>query len=318
VVSQLAGSISSLNCISATNTGTLTSGTAASGVSSSVPYIGGNGGYYTGQTVNSTGVTGLTATLASGNFTNGSGSLVYTITGTPSGIGFANFVLNLGGQTCGLSRSVTTAQVSVYPPESIFCGAQTAVVPVTNPATGKTWMDRNLGASRPATSLTDSQSYGDLYQWGRRSDGHQCRNSSTTTFQSTSNSPEYGLFIIQGQNYDWRNPKNDGLWQGLNGINNPCPSGYRIPTSSEWRAEINSWIPKNQNAAINSILKLPTAGYRNGVTSNIQSTTTGSYWSSGVRGSLSLSEVMEFGSNFAVSDGIFYRFNGLSVRCIKD
>ena len=318
VVSQLAGIISALNCISAANTGTLTSGTAASGVSSSVPYTGGNGGYYTGQSVNSTGVTGLTATLASGNFTNGSGSLVYTITGTPSGNGTANFAINQGGQTCTFSRSVTTTQVSVYPPESIFCGAQTAVVPVTNPATGKTWMDRNLGATRPATSLTDSQSYGDLYQWGRRSDGHQCRNSSTTTFQSTSNSPAYGLFIIQGQNYDWRNPKNDGLWQGVNGINNPYPSGYRLPTTSEWRAEINSWIPKNQNAAINSILKLPTAGYRNGVTSNIQSTTIGSYWSSGVRGSLSLSEVMEFGSNFAVPDGIFYRFNGLSVRCIKD
>ena len=44
---------------------------------------------------------------------------------------------------------------------------------VTNPATGRTWMDRNLGASRVATGNTDAEAYGDLYQWGRAADGHQ-------------------------------------------------------------------------------------------------------------------------------------------------
>ena len=33
----------------------------------------------------------------------------------------------------------------------------TEVVDVTNPATGRTWMDRNLGASRAAMSSTDAQ-----------------------------------------------------------------------------------------------------------------------------------------------------------------
>jgi len=33
-------------------------------------------------------------------------------------------------------------------------------------------MDRNLGATQVATSSTDENSYGDLYQWGRRADGH--------------------------------------------------------------------------------------------------------------------------------------------------
>lgn len=33
----------------------------------------------------------------------------------------------------------------------------TEIVDVTNPATGQTWMDRNLGASRAATSPTDEQ-----------------------------------------------------------------------------------------------------------------------------------------------------------------
>ncbi len=100
------GVISSLTCASATNSGTLTSGAAATGVSSSVPYAGGNGGTHNGQTVNSTGVTGLTATLTAGNFANGAGSLTYTITGTPSATGTASFALNIGGKNCTLTRTV--------------------------------------------------------------------------------------------------------------------------------------------------------------------------------------------------------------------
>lgn len=38
---------------------------------------------------------------------------------------------------------------------------------------GQVWMDRNLGASRVAISSADSLAYGDLYQWGRGTDGHE-------------------------------------------------------------------------------------------------------------------------------------------------
>jgi hypothetical protein len=77
-------------------------------VNSVIPYTGGNGGAHNGQTVASTGITGLTATLAPGNFASGSGSLTYTITGTPSGTGTASFALNIGGQSCTLNRTVTS------------------------------------------------------------------------------------------------------------------------------------------------------------------------------------------------------------------
>jgi len=100
------GAISSLNCASASNIGTITQGFAASGVSSSISYTGGNGGTHNGQTVASTGVTGLSATVTSGIFANGSGSLTYTITGTPTNSGTANFLLNIGGKTCNLTRTV--------------------------------------------------------------------------------------------------------------------------------------------------------------------------------------------------------------------
>lgn len=45
-------------------------------------------------------------------------------------------------------------------------------------------MDRNLGVSRIATSSTDSEAYGDLYQWGRLSDGHEKRTSPTLQYSA--------------------------------------------------------------------------------------------------------------------------------------
>lgn len=53
------GSIAALNCAGATNNGVLALNQASSGVSSVIPYTGGNGGAYSGQTVTSTGVLGL-------------------------------------------------------------------------------------------------------------------------------------------------------------------------------------------------------------------------------------------------------------------
>lgn len=105
------GSINNLDCGSATNNGTLTSGIAASGVSSVVPYSGGNGGTHSGHTVNSTGVTGLTATLESGTFANGAGSLTYSITGTPNASGTASFALNVGGQECSIALPVESISI---------------------------------------------------------------------------------------------------------------------------------------------------------------------------------------------------------------
>ncbi len=100
------GSITALSCSTATNNGTLTQGVTAASVSSSIPYTGGNGGTHIGQTVTSTGVIGLTATLNAGTFASGEGSLTYTITGTPTTIGTASFALNIGGQTCTLNTIV--------------------------------------------------------------------------------------------------------------------------------------------------------------------------------------------------------------------
>ncbi|WBX97667.1 hypothetical protein [Chryseobacterium gambrini] len=69
-----------------------------------VRYTGGNGGIYAAQSIASTGVTGLTATLASGSFEAGSGVLNYNVTGTPSASSpaTAHFAINIGGKSCGV------------------------------------------------------------------------------------------------------------------------------------------------------------------------------------------------------------------------
>ena len=107
-ISFVAATLGALNCGSTSVAGTLTYGIAASSVSSSVPYTVGNGGSYQAQTIASTGVTGLTATLAAGTFATGAGNLTYTITGTPASSGTASFALNIGGQTCTLTLTVNS------------------------------------------------------------------------------------------------------------------------------------------------------------------------------------------------------------------
>lgn len=108
------GTVGVLNCSSVT----LTPNTYASGVPytgiMSIPYTGGNGGVYQTQTIGP--VNGLTATLNSGNFANGAGTLNYTISGTPtvSSPSTTIFTINIGGQTCsttiGAGNSIPVGQ----------------------------------------------------------------------------------------------------------------------------------------------------------------------------------------------------------------
>jgi hypothetical protein len=200
------------------------------------------------------------------------------------------------------------------------------VIDVTNPVTGKTWMDRNLGASQVATSLTDANAYGDLYQWGRLSDGHQCRNSTTTTTRSSGNQPGHGQFIINGNfTQDWLYNPNTSLWQGLNGINNPCPSGYRIPTSAELNSERLTW--GSPIAPFASPLKWSYGGSRNG-TDPVYGLngplngvgTVGEYWSSTISTAPDdeFSNTLGFQGPFSGAFLATERVIGCSVRCIKN
>lgn len=104
--------VSALTCSSATYSATPVAGTAFTGTAT-VPYTGGNGvALSAGSAISSTGVTGLTATLAAGTLASGAGSVTYAITGTPSAAGTASFAISLGGQSCTLSLTVNAAGTS--------------------------------------------------------------------------------------------------------------------------------------------------------------------------------------------------------------
>lgn len=192
----------------------------------------------------------------------------------------------------------------------------TLIVDVTNPTTGRIWMDRNLGASRVATSSTDTASYGDLYQWGRGADGHQIRTSTPTGDLSDTDVPGNANFILAPSSpFDWRSPQNDNLWQGVNGVNNPCPAGYRIPTETEFDAELASWSNQDVVGAFASHLRLPVTGIRYGHDGSFFYVgSSGWYWSSTVDGTIS--RYLSIGGAASVTSDS--RARGFSVRCIKD
>jgi uncharacterized protein (TIGR02145 family) len=233
----------------------------------------------------------------------------YTVTVTVAADG--NFT-----SATSVATAFTIAIVTpTYPAGSVFCASgATTIVDVTNPATGKTWMDRNLGATQVATSGNDANSYGDLYQWGRGSDGHQCRTSPTTTILSAVDQPANGNFIRAPS--DWRSPQNNNLWQGVNGINNPCPSGYRLPTLTELNAEEIAFSSQNAAGAFASPLKLPMAGYRNCSSGSLTAVGSyGYYWSSAISGTYARN--LDVGSSSASMNASDRAF-GFSVRCLKD
>ncbi|WP_335973282.1 FISUMP domain-containing protein [Gaetbulibacter jejuensis] len=188
--------------------------------------------------------------------------------------------------------------------------------------TGKIWMDRNLGATQVATSSADAAAYGDLYQWGRFTDGHEIRTSGTTTTNATTAEPNTGgawdgLFILESSSpYDWLATQDNTLWDGVAGTNNPCPSGYRLPTETELDTERANWGTNNAAGAFASPLKLPVAGnrsYSNGALGTVGSN--GHYWSSTVSGTNARFLYFNISNAFMTSHARAY---GFSVRCLKE
>lgn len=204
---------------------------------------------------------------------------------------------------------------------AILAGASGDTIPTVTSLTGRVWMDRNIGASQVATSSTDELAYGDLYQWGRLTDGHEKRNSNTLMIVSSTDAPGHDNFITTtSQPFDWRNPQNDNLWQGGYGLNNPCPTNFRLPTADEWQDEMDSWSSKDAAGAFSSPLKLVMPGqrlYPSGSTS--ETGLRGAYWSSTIDSDSSNNSIKYL---LVKSDsGTIYtnpRAYGMSVRCIKD
>jgi len=232
-----------------------------------------------------------------------------------------------------------------------------------------TFMCYNMGAD-PNMSIqeqmaysstdTDTTVYGWLYQWGRKADGHQrrspqnnyptndntseCSNVSGTAFddngQVVSTHAAYTKFIkvdcYPGGTGDWRDPQEDNLWNhttALGQANNPCPSGWRVPTQQDWTdVRNNNYIEDSfttttgtrgieirpNGAPTPTTLFLPAGGGRsflNGALSGAGAG--GDYWSSSVPGISA--NCLYFSGGYYVSPGDSSRkANGYSLRCVAD
>ncbi|NDV47650.1 hypothetical protein D0T49_11390 [Paludibacter sp. 221] len=204
----------------------------------------------------------------------------------------------------------------------------------------------------PISRNNDMTVYGDLYQWGRKSDGHEKRTSAATTTLSTNNDATLpagisGSFIkVPSYPYNWvdvsKAPTADLNWRNQkNGTYDPCPVGWRVPAQSEWgsifcggstpgasgTAVANTWVwhdAANGTAGYEvkpdgetTTLFLPVAGLRytgNGELYYVGAT--GYYWSDSLSGTYSLTLNVN-GSNVYPA-GIEGRAYGFSVRCIAE
>jgi hypothetical protein len=243
-------------------------------------------------------------------------------------------------------KSTYTNAVGAETVTFTYNGASVTYGTIISPTTQRKWLDRNLGAGRIPQAIDDYQAYGDLFQWGRPADGHQLITrtgptdadatgvaaiTSTVAPYETSSSdvpPNNKFIIVKGSATprDWRDPQNNALWQGVNGINNPCPAGWRIPTYEEFKAEAFSNGPDAF-----SKLKLTLSGQRQGNDGAIALSTLADYWTStiieftpGQFGSLfgisfdNSSAAVTYGDLDPNKGAYDVRRTGKACRCIKN
>jgi|GEM_PF-2923212 len=225
-------------------------------------------------------------------------------------------------------KSVDTVSVEIIN-NTTSHGGQTYNL-ILSPVTGKIWLDRNLGASRACISSTDSACYGDRYQWGRPTDGHEDFSGGTTGTTSATITPGNGTYILSAS--DWVNggvDDNGNLrraeWNKVD-ASVLCPIRFRVPTETELALEtIDPGVVGKDTqvtdaaTAFTNFLKLGVAGYRQGTNASLQNDgSAGFIWTTTNSPTLP-GEVkyLDFRSGTA-SMGTLPRSYGMSIRCIRD
>ena len=312
------GKITALNCAGVLVNGSLTNGVVASNVSFEISYEGGNGGPYSLQSISSSGVVGLTANLQAGSFATGNGSLIFTVSGTPSSEGNALFSLNIAGQVCSISMVVQAQPTTIGIPGADITDAENNTYKTVTIGTQQ-WMAENLKVTK-YNDGTAIPNITDNTQWSNLTTGAWSYYNN-----DVANNAKYGKL------YNWY-----AVSPTTNGNKNVCPTGWHVPTDAEWTVLTNylggetvaggkmkevgttSWNSPNIDATNTSLFTGLPGGYRDGSGNYGNVGGIGDWWSS-----------TEYDTYFAwarylgYSDGDAYRDNydkrdGFSVRCLRD
>jgi uncharacterized protein (TIGR02145 family) len=306
------GSIQSIDCGGATNNGTLTANSPANGVSSLIVYTGGNGGSFNAQTINSTGVTGLTATLSAGSLANGNGTLTYTLSGTPASSGTATFEINIGGKTCAISRTIVQP-TSGYGPNIIDVDGNTYKTVYIGT---QQWMGENLKTSKYNDGTTIPKIV-DQTEWKNHSIGAWCYNEN--------DSLKYNK--VYGKLYNWYVFENN---------KNICPTGWRIPSNLDWKKLADylggetiaglkmkevwttHWSSTSVNVTNESLFTGLPGGHRH-PTGFEGYGGYGKFWTSTeINQGFSNAVELRFNGDALYLEQSYQKILGISVRCIKD
>ena len=303
---------------------TLATTTAASAIAGTTATSGGNVSADGGSAVTARGIVWGTATNPTIALTT------KTTDGTGTGV-FTSSLTGLTAATLYYVRSYATNAIGTSYGAEISFTTLDVVSTVTSPYTGKVWMDRNLGATQVATGVNDVASYGDLYQWGRAKDGGQLRTAPQVATKLTDISSR-STNSISAQPWtsqaNW-NSQTGGVWDVKpwnsntdGGVNNPCPTGFRVPSDSEWTAELNGMtgagLPTTTTGVFNSFLKIPQAGVIEGSGfSGTVITTKSVYWTTDRFDTVSSREI-RFSTTVNANPNANWASFRYSVRCIAN
>lgn len=206
---------------------------------------------------------------------------------------------------------------------------KTVVYPTVRGKDGNVWIQKNLGANYVATSLTDADGYGDVFQWGRWDDGHQLRNAATSATAPSPNNPAglgNGTNLFYTTSPAWWNTRAlTDTWDASTpaGANDstgcdPCKqlgADWHLPSVADWQSVISAESITTPALGASSNLKLPATGVRN---------SSGGYDFVGTRGYYWSNEPSSTGGKYVYISSFIVnptagglRAQGAAVRCLK-